>query len=275
MDLKFLPELVNNMEKYLKIYGALLKTSISRMLSYRFNTVVHLFITTSIWIFMTTFSMYLITLKTGSVFDWTAGELVLNACIYNVFIGIFSFFFVRSINEFSELVDKGTFDFILLKPFDSQFYTSLRNPYLPSLFRTFVGILLMIFIITTYNISVNLLSVVLFVFALLMGILLLYFCLFILNTFIIWAPKLDNINELFYTLRAVGRFPRETFIQLNEIFFVLLAPFIIITATPTRILIGKATSYEMGELVVFTIVMGIVARLFWKFALGHYTSASS
>lgn len=262
-------------QKYTKVYKAFLEIGMNRFLAYRADAFVNLSVSTGVWVFFNVFSMYLVTARTGGVFGWKRGELILIACLYNVIIGIFGFLFVRSMNEFSELVDTGKFDLILLKPFDSQFYTSSHKTNIPSLIRSILGTIIAIIVCVSFHITITLLNVLFFLMASVLSLFLLYSLLFFLNTFTIWSPKIDNITELFYTLRAMGRYPRETFRQLSEIFYVFASPFVIVLATPTRVLLGKATVYEVIELAVFSISTMIIARLFWRFALRYYTSASS
>lgn len=262
-------------KKYLKIYNAFLKIGVNRFLAYRADAFINVFVTTGVWVFFNVFSMYMVTAKTGGVFGWERGELILIACLYNIVIGVFGFLFVRSMSEFSELVNTGKFDLILLKPLDSQFYTSSHVTGLPSLIRSVLGVIIAIAVSISFGINVFFHNVIFFILASVSSLMLLYSLLFFLNTFTIWVPKIDNINELFYTLRAMGRFPRETFRQLSEIIYVFASPFVIVLSTPTRVLLGKATAYEVMELVSLTVLTMVIARLFWQFALRFYTSASS
>lgn len=263
------------MNRYVKLYTAILKTSFNNFFAYRLDALFSTFFTSGVWSLFNVFSMYLVTLRVESAFGWKTGELILISCIYNIVIGVFSTVFSRGFNEFSTLIDRGKFDLFLLRPIDVQFYISLHTANVNSLFRTVLGIILAVIVVQVYHINISIQGILLFIGGSILAILLLYSLLFILNTFVIWAPKMDNVNDLFYTLRSLGRYPRETFHQLHEILFVFVSPFVIIMSTPTRMLLGKATSYDILELVILTASAMTIARLFWKFALRHYTSASS
>ncbi len=263
------------MNRYFRWYKAVFKISLNKFLVYRLDALINTFFSSLVWTLFNIFSMYLVTLRIDSAFGWTTGELILISCIYNIIIGVFSLLFGRGFNEFSELVDKGKFDLLLLRPFDSQVYTSLHRASISSGFRTILGSILAVVIVINYGITVTPFGILAFIAGSILAIVLLYSLLFFMNTFVIWAPRLDNVSELFYTLRSLGRYPRETFRQLHEIFFVMVSPFVMIMSTPARLLLGKATLYDIAELLLVTAAAFIVARLFWKFALRHYTSASS
>lgn len=262
-------------ERYTRIYRAFVRISISRFVAYRGDFFSNVIVGSGVWVFFNVFSMYLVTARTGTVFGWSRGELILISCLYNVFIGVFGFLFVRSMTEFPDRVNKGTLDLLLLKPVDSQFYVSTYHAGLHSLLRTVLGIILAVIVCISFNISVHPLNIVYFLLASFLGLLLLYSLLFFLNTFTIWTPRIDNITELFYTLRSMGRYPRETFRQISEIFFIFASPFVIILSTPTKVLLGRANLYDWGELTVLCVAGLVICRYFWKFALRFYTSASS
>ena len=263
------------MNRYFNFYKAIFKTSLNSFFAFRLDAFLNTFFSSGIWAFFNVFSMYLVTLRTESAFGWKTGELILMSCVYNIIIGVFGMVFTRGFNEFSNLVDTGRLDLFLLRPIDSQFYVSLHAANINSLFRTFLGTVFAITIITIYHIPVALTGVLGFIAASFFAMILLYSIFFTLNTMVIWAPRLDNLNEVFYTLRSLGRYPRNTFRQLGEFGFVLLSPFVIILSTPTKFLLGRGSLYDFGELVLLALVMFTIARLFWKFAIRFYSGASA
>jgi len=188
------------MKRYLKLYLAILKISLDRFMAYRLDAFINAVFSSGIWTFFNVFSMYLVTLRVDSVFGWKTGELILISCIYNIVIGVFSLLFGRGFSEFSELIDKGKFDLFLLRPIDSQFYVSLHTAYINSLIRTILGTILAIIVINAYHIPIAPLGILFFILGCILAILLLYSLLFFINTFVIWAPRIDNVNELFYTV---------------------------------------------------------------------------
>lgn len=256
------------------MYRSFSSIGVKNMLAFRFDTWISIFVATSVWSFLTIYSMYALTTRTQGVFGWSADELIILACVYNVFIGLVSFFFARNFEEFSELVNHGKLDEIFLKPVDSQFMVSLRKVHVTSLFRTAVGAVVTSIFLHKLNVRVDVFHALGFVVLVGVGVLLMYSVLFTINTLNIWFSRLDNINQLFYSIRTLGRYPRDSFLQAGEVIFVLASPFVIPMATPTRMLLGKATVYDVAELVVGALLMFGISRLFWKFALRSYTSAS-
>ncbi len=263
------------MNHYIKTYRAVLSISFHRFLSYRMDVFINSVLASGMWTFFNVLSMFIVSSRAKTIFGWEQGELILISALYNIFIGIYAFFLARGISEFSDLVDKGMLDSILLKPLDSQFYTSANAAQYNSLIRLILGTCLAVLISIHYNITVHPINMIYFAFSIVPSMILLYSVLFLINTLIIWSPRTDNITELFYTLRSLGRYPRESFQRAGELVFVFLSPFVIVLSTPSRILLGKATAYDVMELCVAAAVAFAAARMFWKYALRHYTSASS
>lgn len=263
------------MRRYLKIYRAVFAINLNQFFVYRADSIWAGFFTSATWSLFNIFSIWLVTLKVNGAFGLTAGELILLSCVYNLIIGIIGMFFIKSINEFPDIVNKGKLEYFLLKPLNSQLYISTHSLEPRQIMRTLLGVIFIIAISNSYHITLEPVNVLFFAVSVVLAILLLYGCLFTLNTLVIWSPGMDNINELFYSLRSIGRYPRDIFIQVSIFMFVFFAPFVIFISTPAKILVGKASPYEFAELLILTIVTLGVSHFFWKLGLRNYTSASS
>lgn len=239
------------------------------------DAVITTIFSSGVWTLFNIFSMYLVTLKVPSAYGWSRGELILTSCIYNIIVGIFSLFLGKGVRQLSEFVTTGRFDLFLLQPIDAQLSESLYAANISSGFRAVLGAGMAAVVAIIYKIPITPLNIVWFLGGLVCSVLLLYSLVFLLNILVIWSPKLDNINELFYTLRSLGRYPRNVFRQLGELGFVVASPFVIVLAGPAKLLLGTSTLYDTLELVILTVSVLIISRLFWKYALRHYTSASS
>ena len=262
------------MKRYWSSYKLFFTLGIQKFLTYRADSYMHLFIGNTAWSFFTVFSIYALTSKTQGMFGWSREELIILSCIYNVFIGIFSIIFMRNLQELSEIINSGKLDGYLLKPVDSQFLLSVKTVHVSSILRTLIGFVIAVIAVITFKTSISAINILLFIPMLIAGELLLYSLLFIISTSLIWYPRLDNLTDLFYTIRGFGRYPQGVYQQLPQLIFLLLAPFIILLATPTKVLLGKASTTEVIELLILSAVFFITSRIFWRYSLRFYTSAS-
>jgi ABC-2 type transport system permease protein len=107
------------------------------------------------------------------------------------------------------------------------------------------------------------------------GALILYSLWFFLAGLSIWFVKVWNATEVLrYTLVA-GRYPISAYPPALRVVFTLVLPVAFLTTVPAEALLGRAsTAWALGSLAAAAISL-VGTRLFWQFALRHYTSASS
>jgi ABC-2 type transport system permease protein len=107
------------------------------------------------------------------------------------------------------------------------------------------------------------------------GGLILYSLWFLLAGLSIWFVKVWNATEVLrYTLVA-GRYPISAYPPALRVLFTLVLPVAFLTTVPAEALLGRASAaWALGSLTAASISM-VATRLFWQFALRHYTSASS
>lgn len=262
------------MEYYLKIYKTLFSLNLSRFLTYRSNLISEV-IGSIIWGLFSIMSILLLTSKTSSVYGWSREELLLLTASFGIIWGIFHMLFMRNFQNISHLIDYGTLDGKLLQPVDTQFIISTQIINYPSLIRIIINTGLLIYFMSLLHISFSLLHTLGYVLLIIFGVLLLYAIFFISMTVLIWNPRLSNIIEVLYTVAGISRYPREMFSKLPSFLFVLLLPLTFAVISPTRVLIQKVFLGDIVGLVVSTVILLVITRLFWKFALRSYTSASN
>jgi len=73
----------------------------------------------------------------------------------------------------------------------------------------------------------------------------------------------------------MGRYPVEMVRELRNFVLFFLLPFSLTVATPLKVFLRSALDGDVLLLVVISLVLFAASRMFWKFALRHYTSASS
>lgn len=261
------------MDRYLRIYWAMIKINFAYLLAYRANFVNNI-ISALAW---GTFQVVWITLlmgKRGTVFGWTADDMILLTFGYFMVLGVFHFLFSRNFDMFSRIIDRGEFDAILLKPIDSQFHSTMRIVSFANLVRAIVGLVLIIVWIVIKHYSVTLVQVVLFGFYMGIGVITLYSIWLIVITTLIWYPNLSNMTDLLYTINGLARYPGELIRSSGKIILYILIPLSLSISAPMKILLQKNALEDVVILTLSALVLFTVSRLFWKHSLKFYMSAS-
>lgn len=259
--------------RYLNLFITLIKISFSRILIYRGNFASHA--TSSVgWGIFSVISIMLLTSKTPVVFGWSRNELILLTVLMNVIFGLYRSFIDANFWRFSQIIHYGDLDIVLLKPVDSQFQMSLWIFDLSSLLRFLFASIFAVYLIIIFHITVSLISILFFLILSTASIILLYSITFIMLTLTIWFTRLSNLIDLINTVTNASRYPKEMFEHLTTFVFFILLPIVIIISTPVKALFQKGSLSDSLLLLAFSFVFFSISRIFWKFALRFYASAS-
>ena len=110
---------------------------------------------------------------------------------------------------------------------------------------------------------------------LLSGAAILYSLWFSLAALSIWFVKVWNATEVLrYTLVA-GRYPVSAYPPALRLVFVFVLPVAFMTTVPSQALLGQGSWPWAAGSLLMAVGSLLASRWFWRFALRHYTSASS
>ncbi len=262
------------MKHYLRIYSCLLRLNLAALVAYRVNFI-NSFISSLSWAVFSIISIVILTSKTKVVFGWSRDELIILTGAYSIVIGVFHAFFSRNFELFSDLVFFGKLDTVLTKPADDQFLLSFWRFSYSSLARVLLGIGFTLWMIIKNEIALTLMGIIGFFVLMIVGIVIIYAIWFTTITLTIWFPRLSNLVHLLFLVTGFARYPAEMYYGLKTYILFFLLPIILVVSTPTKALLNKTLQGEVLDLIAFAIMLFFCSRLFWKFALKHYTSASS
>ncbi|MFI5265253.1 MAG: ABC transporter permease [Candidatus Levyibacteriota bacterium] len=259
--------------RYLRLLKALFGINFSRTLIYKGHFIAET-INSVAWGALSIITILLLTQHISTVFGWTRNELILLAVVVNIIYGLLRLFFDINFWRFSEVIHTGELDAVLLKPVDSQFHMSLWFIDIGGILRFIIAVGLTIYLLFAFHFAVTLPNAIFAIILCVAGVTMLYSITYIFLTVTIWYPNLYNLMNVVNGIIGASRYPKEMYISLNGAIFFLLLPIIIIISTPTKSLLGKANYFDSLLLILFTIIFFSVSRVFWKFALRFYTSAS-
>lgn len=262
-----------NIKKYFRVYKTLFGLNLSALTAYR-GGFYAMMASSVVWGSFQYISVLLLTSRVKSIFGWTRNELIILTAAYSFFWGVFHFVLARNFSRLSRVIDYGELDLILAKPMDSQFLTSFWIMNFTGLFRTLLGCIILIYMLSITHVVVALPNVIGFFVLGICGLTLIYSFWFIVATSLIWYPRLSNVIELLYNVTGIARYPSQIVYETKNFVLFFLLPLTFTMATPTKMLLNKAMGGDVAWLLLFTCVFFFLSRWFWKFALRFYTSAS-
>jgi ABC-2 type transport system permease protein len=261
------------MSKYFLILRLFWASAVAAELEYRLNFVVAAI--TAVGNFAgSLFALSLFYQRSNSLGDWSWQEALLVMGLFTILEGLSSTMLAPNLNKIVQHVQKGTLDFILLKPVDSQMWLSLRNISLWGLPNVFLGVVLVIYAGAAEHIPLGYCILGLAPFFLSMVIL--YSLWFFLASLTIWFTKIYNLTEVLHGVMEAGRYPMAAYPAVWRFFFTFVIPVAFLTTVPAETALRRSGAAQwVAAEAVLALGLFLFARYFWRFALRFYTSASS
>lgn len=180
-----------------------------------------------------------------------------------------------SLNQLAGLdgdIWKGTFDFVLLRPANTQFLVSVRLWHVFAIFDLLMALLILGLACAQITLTVG--NMLVFLLLLLGGVLTLYALLLIFSSLLFWSPGF-LFSWVFDGIFQMARYPVGIYPGALGLLLTWIIPIGIITTIPAQALTGTvAPAAIIGSLVFAGLVFVGASRLFQR-ATRRYASASS
>ena len=260
------------MNRYFGVLKLLWSAAIAAELEYRINFI--LAALTSLGnLSGSIFGLFLF-YRTGYTFQgWRWEEALIVLGIFTLLQGFSSTFLAPNLNRIVDHVQKGTLDFVLLKPISSQFWLSIHTLSPWGLPDIIFGVILIGY--AGGRLGITLTNYLISAIPLVFGLGSLYSLWFMLGATSIWFVKIYNVTEVLRGLLEAGRYPMVAYPITYRFFFTFIVPVAFLTTVPAEAMLGRV---QIGWIVgagVLALGLLTITRFFWGFALRFYTSASS
>jgi len=266
-----------NLRRYLTIYAALWRTSVTREMSFKGNFLLWI-IVELVWFGLQLSFVGVLFSQTRTIGTWTAWQVVLLTGASNFIQQIYQAFFLVNCTNLSELVRTGKMDFLLLLPVNTRFLVSMRQVDIPSFANAAFAVCVMGFAAHKLHLQPTALQLAGFAALCLVGLLIHYSLMFMLAAVSFWTVRAQGIVWGYYNLFNIARMPDEAFARARvfRAVFTFALPVLLVSNVPVRVLADKLTSPAMwGVLLGLGVAWAMISEWFWRLSLRHYTSAST
>lgn len=206
---------------------------------------------------------------------WSWPEALMVMGVFTLLAGVQQAVMTPNRMRVTEYVREGTLDFVLLKPIDSQFWLSVHKFSLFGVPNALLGAGLIVYAAWRHEPAPSLLDLAAGVPLVAVGAVVLYGIGFLLCTLTIWFVKMWNVTIAMQELVEAGKYPLPAYPWAYQVFFTFVLPVAFMTTVPAEAMLGRASwPQTLGALATAALVFA-ASRLFWRFALRSYTSASS
>src|SRR3954449_4514228 len=264
------------MRRYLEIYSIMLRNSLIREMSFKANFLLWMLVEV-LWFLGQIVFFSIVFGSINRIGDWSKWEVVLLVGTHQIIAQLFQAFFFVNVANVPELVRTGKLDSILVLPIDGQFAVSTKQFGLDSIISAALGAVVVGVSLYKLNVVPNALSIVLYLVAICFGIAVHYSIMLGLAAVSFWIVRAQGLVYGYFNFLNIARYPDAIFPRLFRVIFGWIIPVVIIANIPARLLIkslGQPWQLMLHLIIASTIAFWL-SRVFWKFALGHYSSASS
>jgi ABC-2 type transport system permease protein len=268
--------LASNLSRYLGIYAALWRTSITREMSFKGNFILWI-IVELLWFGLQLSFVSVVFSQTSSIGTWSAWEVVLLTGASNFIQRIYQAFFLVNCTNLSELVRTGKMDFLLLLPVNTRFVVSTRQVDISSFANAAFAACVMAF--AAHKLHLHPTAAEFFGFAALcvVGLVIHYSLMFMLASVSFWTVRAQGIVWGYYNLFNIARMPDDAFrTGVFKAVFTFALPVLLVSNVPVRVLADKLASPASCLILLgLALFWAVMSQLFWRLSLKHYTSAST
>ncbi|MEA3188253.1 MAG: viologen exporter family transport system permease protein [Chthoniobacter sp.] len=264
------------MRRYLEVYAIMFRNSLIREMSFKANFILWMF-TELLWFVGQIIFIDVLFLYVDKIGDWSKWEVVLLIGTHQIIGQLFQAFFYVNVANLPELVRTGRLDFMLLLPVDSQFAVSTRQFGLDNVVNALVGLAIVVFSLVQLHVVPAFHQIVLYALTVGLGVVVHDSIMFALATAAFWIVRAQGLIYGYYNLFNIARYPDAVFRGVFKIIFSWFIPVIIVANVPARLLM-RSFEDPFPLLLQLTLAAAFcvgASRVFWRFALAHYSSASS
>jgi ABC-2 type transport system permease protein len=261
--------------RYLTIYAALWKTSVTREMSFKGNFILWI-VVELLWFALQLCFISVLYLHTNSIGTWTQWQVVLLVGASSFIQQTYQAFFLTNCVNLSELVRTGKMDFLLMLPINTRFLTSLRQVDLGAFVNGVFAVAVMVYAAGKLNLHPTAIQLFGFLALCAVGILIHYSLMFMLAAISFWTVRAQGIVWGYYNLFNIARMPDEAFRGVFKMVFTFVLPVLLVSNVPTRVLADKLQSPILWLVLLgMGVVCAVISEWFWRLSVRRYTSAST
>jgi ABC-2 type transport system permease protein len=259
--------------RYWRIYKTFFVSSFARELEFRANFFAKV-LQNFVWVSFFVLALLVIYRNTNSVAGWGRGQAFILAATCFLMTAMHSAFFF-SLYEIPEAIRKGTLDFVLTKPIDSQFWISTRKFNFDRIGSLTAGVGMAAVGVYTAHVTPSIEQWLAYVICLFAALAIYYGINLMMMTLAVWFVRVDNLWVLSETAIEIARYPIDIFPVPMRRFFTFAVPMAFLATIPASQVAFKLNWPLVGLACLWAAGLFAISRTFWRFATRNYASASS
>jgi len=254
--------------------GRLWKIAIQQDLAFRWQVVSNV-LGSALTVLFALMTFHIAYSHTQGIGGWNKYQAFLLVGIFQLYTVLSSVFLSPNLAAMMGTVYEGELDGLLLLPVSAQLVLSLRSINLTNTVNLVPGLCVIVYALVQLGIAPTVGDMFLCVVMLLTGIVTVYALWFISLTLEFWFAGMWSWQYFIPYLFEFARYPDGIYKGSVKVVFMTVAPVVVVANVPARAILGDLAWKTALYSLCLAGVMLMLSRLQWKWALRHYTSASS
>lgn len=224
-------------------------------------------------------AIYLTLSKFPTVDGWNLPELLFMYSFvfitYSIMIS-----FCTGLRDFSQMINSGSFDRLLLRPRGALFQVMTLNvDWLAVIGQGAVGVVLLIYSSHAAGIEWDLVNVIYYIAAIISGVLFQSGLFLIIASLNFYFVKTQSVQKVvYYDVKKLATYPITIYPHLFKILLVYIVPFAFVNYYPALFFFPEKSSGSGIYIALSSIIGGVyyfISYLFWRFSLSRYNSTGN
>jgi len=259
---------------YFRLIQVFFRVNIAGELAYRINFLFSFF-ESVLGLGFTLAGLAIIFSYTDSLNGWRPAEILALVGVYSLIGGVIRVAILPGMEQLTQSVRDGTFDFTLTKPEDAQLIVSISRLGVWKIVDVFLGLAILVIALVQMGGSIGGFQAMEFLLMLFTGSVIVYSFFLILATLAFWLVRVENILTIFLSVYHAGRWPLSLYPGWLRYGLIFVIPVAFATTIPVEALTSRLNWVTLLGAFLAAVVLFAVSRAFWKFGLKHYSGASS
>jgi len=204
---------------------------------------------------------------------WSFGEALMVMGWFTFLQGVLEGAINPGLVTVVEHIRKGTLDFVLLKPADSQFLVSTARflPWRSVNVLTSIAIFAWGFHVLGRGPTAG--DVALAALTMVAAVTVLYSVWMLTVSAAFYVVRIDNLSQLFSAVFDAARWPIGIFPRAVRYLFTFVVPLALMTTYPAQALLGRLGGWELAGTLAGALLAFVLSRAVWTASIAKYTSA--
>lgn len=212
---------------------------------------------------------------TDDINGWSRGDVIALGGIYQATIAILWFGIEPNMERLSDSIREGDLDLILIRPVSALFYVVLRWIKPAEIFMILSGLGVTILGLSLGNATPGVSGVVQATLLVMCGVILLSCAWTAVVMTAFWFTSTSPVSMVVGNILQAGKYPLSFYPTAIRLFLAFIFPVGFASTFPADALVGRGD----WQIVLYGVAMSVAAlillRMWWRFAVRFYSSASS